>query len=472
MRYVSTRGRAPVLDFADTLLAGLATDGGLYVPEALPSLPPLAELVGRPYAEVATRVMFPYVEGSLDVDTFGSLVEAAYASFDHPDVVPVVDLDAGLKMAELFWGPTIAFKDVALQLVGRLFDEVLAGRNSRVTVLGATSGDTGSAAMCGLAGSKYVDVVILYPYGRVSEVQRRQMTTITDANVHAVAVDGTFDDCQDLVKAAFADEPFRNEVSLSAVNSINWARVMAQIVYYATASLAAQPERTRAASEGTLTPIDVVVPTGNFGNIFAGWCAQQTGAPLGELVSASNRNDILDRFFRTGTMTMEPVIPTTSPSMDIGVSSNLERLLFERFGRQGARTEEFLQRFRDTGTVSVTLEELAELRSEFGSGRQDDDQVSETIRRWYERSGVLLDPHTAVGVGVAEERGYHPDRPTVCLATAHAAKFPDAVEAATGVRPPLPTHLANLFELPERTDRLPNNLAVVQDYVRMRRTES
>ncbi|HRW41398.1 MAG TPA: threonine synthase, partial [Microthrixaceae bacterium] len=362
MRYVSTRGAAPVLGFSDVLLAGLADDGGLYLPERWPELPPLDELRGLSYGEVATRVMWPFVDGdvdaegrpvpgALDRESFESIVAEAYATFDTPDVCPVVPLGStggetgpDLHLLELFRGPTLAFKDVALQLVGRLFDHVLSARGERVCVLGATSGDTGSAAMHACADRDCVDIVILFPDGRTSEVQRRQMTTLGAANAHAVAVPGTFDDCQDLVKAAFADEVFRDEVHLSAVNSINWARVMAQVVYYVTAHLAVAPDGG---------PVSFVVPTGNFGNILAGWVAKRMGLPIERLVVASNRNDILTRFFSTGTMAITEVVPTTSPSMDIQVSSNLERLLFEVLGRDGVALAELMARFRADGSVSV-----------------------------------------------------------------------------------------------------------------------
>jgi threonine synthase len=474
VRYVSTRGDAPALGFADVLLAGLATDGGLYLPERWPELPPLESLRHRPYAEVAAEVMWPFVAEDLDRADFDRLVAEAYASFDTPQVCPVAPLGpsggAGvpLHLLELYRGPTLAFKDVALQLVGRLFDHVLAERGERVCILGATSGDTGSAAIEGCRGCDRVDVFILFPDGRTSEVQRRQMTTAGLPNAHAVAVTGTFDDCQDLVKAAFADAGFRDEVRLSAVNSINWARVMAQVVYYVTAHLEVAPDGG---------PVSFVVPTGNFGNVLAGWAAKQMGLPVERLVVASNRNDILTRFFTTGTMAMEEVVPTTSPSMDIQVSSNLERLLFEVLGRDGAAVAELMSRFRAEGTVSVPAAVLGELRREFDCGRLDDEAAAEVIRRVHRRTGMLVDPHTAVGVGVAEElidAGVlgDPSVPVVCLATAHPAKFPDAVAAATGIRPGLPAHLADLFDRPERVEHVAGELAAVQNLVReeLRRT--
>jgi threonine synthase len=462
MKYVSTRGAAPVLGFGDVLLAGLASDGGLYLPESWPALPPLDELRGLTYAQIAVKVMWPFVDGEIDRAAFERIVADSYATFDTPEVCPVVPLGATasgaeLWLLELFRGPTLAFKDVALQLVGRLFDHVLTERGERVCILGATSGDTGSAAIEAVRDRSHVDIFVLFPDGRVSDVQRRQMTTVPSANVHAVAVDGTFDDCQDLVKAAFADELFRDEVRLSAVNSINWARVMAQIVYYVTAHLSVAPDGG---------PVSFCVPTGNFGNILAGWAAKQMGLPVERLVVASNRNDILTRFFTTGTMQIQGVVPTTSPSMDIQISSNLERLLFESFGRDGAAVAELMSNFRADGTVSVRTEVLDALRSEFDAGRVDDESAAAVIRSVHERSRMLIDPHTAIAVGIAEQLQGDPSVPVVALATAHPAKFPDAVEAAVGVRPPLPTHLADLFERTERIEHAPNDLAAVEALVR------
>ena len=478
MRYVSTRGAAPVLGFSDVLLAGLADDGGLYLPERWPELPPVEALRGLSYPEVAVEVMWPFVDGddapgALDRASFERLVHDAYATFDTPDVCPVVPLGAAggpagagggpdLHLLELFRGPTLAFKDVALQLVGRLFDHVLSARGDRVCVLGATSGDTGSAAMHACADRECVDIVILFPDGRTSEVQRRQMTTLGALNAHAVAVPGTFDDCQDLVKAAFADVRFRDEVRLSAVNSINWARVMAQVVYYITSHLSVAPDGG---------PVSFVVPTGNFGNILAGWVAKRMGLPVDRLVVASNRNDILTRFFTTGTMAITEVVPTTSPSMDIQVSSNLERLLFEVLDRDGAALADLMAAFRTDGTVSVPVEVLSELQAEFDCGRLDDEAAAAVIRSLQQHTGLLVDPHTAVGIGVAEALAdggplSDPSVPVVCLATAHPAKFPDAVEAAVGVRPALPDHLGDLFERPERVEHCDADLDAVEALVR------
>ena len=444
LRYVSTRGAAPELGFADVLLAGLARDGGLYVPEAWPSLPvgSLGRFADLPYAEVATEVMWPFVEGAIDHDDFGALVGDSYAQFDSPEVVPLTELGDDVWLAELFHGPTLAFKDIALQLVGRLFDHELQRRGERVCVVGATSGDTGSAAIEALRDRASVDVFILHPEGRVSEVQRRQMTTVDAPNVHNLAVQGTFDDCQDLVKALFADEAFRDRRRLSAVNSINWARVMAQLVYYVTSAV------RLGGGEGR--PVAFSVPTGNFGNVFAGYGAQRMGTPISQLVVASNRNDILTRFLTTGTMTIGEVHPTLSPSMDIQVSSNLERLLFELYGRDGAAIAELMTRFRAEGTVSVEAARLDLLAEHWSAGRVDDGATTATIRDVRERTGMLIDPHTAVGVAAAELVRADTEVPMVVLSTAHPAKFPDAVEAATGVHPALPPHLADLFERSER----------------------
>ncbi|HEX7097511.1 MAG TPA: threonine synthase [Acidimicrobiales bacterium] len=457
LSYVSTRGAAPSLRFADALLAGLASDGGLYVPERWPPLSREAVDPARPYIDTALEVMWPFVEGSIERDAFARIVADAYATFDHPDVTPLVELDDGLWLLELFHGPTLAFKDVALQLVGRLFEHELERRGERVTIVGATSGDTGSAAIEACRDRKSIDIVILHPRGRVSEVQRRQMTTVLSPNVHNVAIDGTFDDCQDLVKAMFNDAAFRDEMRLSAVNSINWARVMAQIVYFVVAA-----DRLG----GRTAPVAFAVPTGNFGNIFAGYGASRMGLDLAQLVVASNRNDILTQFFMTGRMTIGEVHPTLSPSMDIQVSSNLERLLFELYDRDGAVIADLMSRFRRDGHVAIDDRHLTELRRLWNGARLDDEHTMQVIADTYERLGMLIDPHTAVGVGAARRCRRRADVPMVALATAHPAKFPDAVERATGVRPPLPEHLADLYERPERVTELPNDLAAVEAFVR------
>ena len=450
MRYVSTRGRAAELGFCDALLAGLATDGGLYVPQTWPKNPTLA---GSTYASKAASLMAPYVEGEIPQDVFAQLCATAYSTFRDPAVVPLVQIAPEHYLLELFHGPTLAFKDVALQLIGQLFDYVLTQRNQRVMIVGATSGDTGSAAIDGVKGCKNVDIVILYPNGRVSDVQRRQMTTITSPNVHTVAVDGTFDDCQDLVKAMFNDAPFREANSLSAVNSINWARVMAQTVYYFTAL----ETLGRSASFS--------VPTGNFGNVLAGWIAQQMGADIEKLIVGSNSNDILTRFFETHSMDMLPVVPTLSPSMDIQVSSNFERLLFEMNNRDGGTTTEQLNRFRQSGKLSVEPDQYAKwIAPTFRAHRANNDETLAVMKRIYGESGMLVDPHTAVGIASAEACA-EPGVPTITLATAHPAKFPDAVKKATGVHPALPDHVADLFDREERIVNLPNDLQVIEAFV-------
>jgi threonine synthase len=399
------------------------------------------------------QVISPFVGDDIDQGTLSRLITEAYDTFRHRDVVPIVDLEPGHQLMELFHGPTLAFKDVALQLLGRLFDHILSSRGEKVTIVGATSGDTGSAAIDGVKNCAHVDIVILYPKGRVSDVQRRQMTTVNSPNVRTVAIDGTFDDCQDLVKAMFNHTEFRKTHNLSAVNSINWARVMAQVVYYV--------EATRQLGG----PIDVTVPTGNFGNVLSGWIAQQMGAPLRHLIVASNQNDILTRFFESQSMNATTVHPTLSPSMDIQVSSNFERLLFEMNDRDGAVTASQLARFRQMGTMGVEPDQFAQwIAPTFRAARASDHDTLATMRSVFESTGMQIDPHTAVGVKAAREFA-EDGVPMLTLATAHPAKFPDAVERATGIRPELPEHLANLFDLPERTVDLPNDLDAVEAYV-------
>ncbi|SMH58865.1 threonine synthase [Azospirillum agricola] len=461
MQYVSTRGAAPVLGFEDVLLAGLARDGGLYVPASWPqfSADEIRSLRGLPYSEIAVRVMLPFLGGAIAEDAFRAIVKDAYAAFDHGAVTPLVQLDQRNWVLELFHGPTLAFKDVALQLLGRLFDHVLAKRGQRVTIVGATSGDTGSAAIEACRDRQNVDIFILHPKGRTSEVQRRQMTSVLSSNVHNVAVHGTFDDCQDIVKALFNDTDFRDRMGLSAVNSINWARIMAQVVYYFTAAVAlGAPDRK----------IAFTVPTGNFGNVYAAYGARAMGLPIEKLVVGSNSNDILARFFASGTMSAAPVVPTLSPSMDIQISSNFERLLFDLLGRDGAAVTDALNRFRTEGKFAVTEAQLADALAVFSGHRVDEDATMATVAATWEESGYLLDPHTAVGVAAAKADPLDPAIPMVVLATAHPAKFPDAVEKATGRRPPLPPRLSDLYEREERLSELPNEVAAVQEFVAAR----
>lgn len=452
MRYRSSRGLAPAIEFGDALLGGLAPDGGLYLPEVWPAL---TDAAPDSYPELATAVMAPFVAPTIDQDAFAAMVADAYSSFSHPDVCPLVELEPGHHLLELFHGPTLAFKDIALQLVGRLFDHELNRRDDRVTIVGATSGDTGSAAMEAVRDSDRVDIVILFPAGRTSEVQRRQMTTLGSANVHAVAIEGNFDDCQDLVKAMFADEPFRTRSRLSAVNSINWARVMAQVVYYVWAA-------QRLGRRGT--PTTFSVPTGNFGNVFAGHVARRMGLPVERFIVASNTNDILTRLIESSELTAEDVVPTLSPSMDIQISSNLERLLFELLDGNGPATAELIARFREHGRARLTPGQHAQLVAEFAGERLDDAETLEVMADVHASTGMVIDPHTAVGVGAAR-RLRRPDELVVTLSTAHPAKFPSAVERATGIHPALPEHLAGIFERDEVVTPLPNDLATVEDFV-------
>lgn len=463
--YGSSRGRGPELGFSDVLLTGLAPDGGLYLPTVWPSLAESvasspssyvpSSYVPSSYVDLATEVIEPFVAGAVGREQLQAMLVDAYGTFDHPDVCPLVQLDEGHHLMELFHGPTLAFKDIALQVVGRLFDHELERRQQRVMIVGATSGDTGSAAMEAVRGSEHVDIVVLFPHGRTTEVQRRQMTTLSDSNVHAVAVQGTFDDCQDLVKAMFNDEPFRLRHSLAAVNSINWARVMVQIVYYVWA--VQQLDRG-------LQATTFCVPTGNFGNVFSGHVAARMGLNVNRFLVASNRNDILSRLIETGEMRAEEVVPTLSPSMDIQISSNLERLLYELLERNGPATAELIAGFRDHGRAALTEAQHRRLTDEFAGDRIDDSETLAIISEVYDTHGMLIDPHTAVGIGVAQ-RHRQPGEHVVSLATAHPAKFPDAVEQATGVRPDLPPHLADIFDRCEDYAVLPNDLATVEDFV-------
>jgi threonine synthase len=462
LRYISTRGAAPALAFDDVLLAGLARDGGLYVPESWPQFAPseLRALVGLDYPEIATRVMRPFVDGRVEEGALARIVREAYAGFGHTAVAPLKQLDGRTWLMELFHGPTLAFKDMALQLLGPLYDHVLSKRGQRVTIVGATSGDTGSAAIEAFRDRAAVDIFILHPLGRVSEVQRRQMTTVASANVFNIAVEGTFDDCQDLVKAMFNDHRFRDELNLSAVNSINWARVMAQTVYYAAAAVAlGAPDRV----------VSFAVPTGNFGNVYAGYAARAMGVPIERLIVGSNRNDILTRFFDSGRMAIGEVHPTLSPSMDIQVSSNAERLLFDLYDRDGPALAQAMASFRRNGQLAVGDERWKAARATFDAYRFDDAETVQAIAGIYRQTGELVDPHTAIGIAAAHAAARDRGGPVVALATAHPAKFPDAVAQAVRQRPPLPARLADLFERPERVEVLPNDLKTVQGYIRSRR---
>ncbi|SEH26210.1 threonine synthase [Magnetospirillum fulvum] len=459
MDYVSTRGSAPVLGFDDVLLAGLARDGGLYLPREWPHFSPaeIRAMRGLSYPELAARVMRPFMTGSVAEPELSRLCAESYAGFTHPAVAPLRQLGTDQWVLELFHGPTLAFKDYALQLVGRLFDTVLTHRGERVTIVGATSGDTGSAAIESCRDRAAIDILILHPKGRVSEVQRRQMTTVLSSNVRNLAVEGTFDDCQDLVKVLFSDAAFRDEVHLSAVNSINWARVMAQIVYYFAAAVAlGAPDR----------PVGFSVPTGNFGNVFAGYCARLMGLPIERLVVGSNTNDILTRFFESGVMQTGSVVPTLSPSMDIQVSSNFERLMSLVLNGDGPMVADLMTGFRQTGTMTLPQGAWESMRELFSAYRFDDAETLATMRRLKQQTGETLDPHSAIGIAAGARALVEPGLPMVALATAHPAKFPDAVEQATGIRPGLPPHLADLFERPERIETVANDAGAVKDAVR------
>ena len=491
IRYISTRDTQPVPDilaFDEVLLKGLAPDGGLYVPISIPRLPTAIERSrlsaaeqpsqhhstrrGPPstsqqthqphrtaftYPELATQIIAAYTTNIIPDEHLKSMVFDAYSSFRHPNICPLVAIAENHYLLELFHGPTFAFKDVGLQLVARLFDYELNRRNSRVMIIGATSGDTGSAAMRAVAGLPRVEIVMLYPSERISEIQRRQMTTLTASNVHAIAIDGTFDDCQDLVKAMFADEHFRAELQLAAVNSINWARIVAQIVYYVWSYY----------QLGENQAVTFCVPTGNFGNILAGHYARRMGLNINRLLSASNANDILSRFFANGSLSAREVVATLSPSMDIQISSNLERLLFEIFDFDGNATSALINEFRSTGRASLTPKQHDQLRTGFQGDRLTDQETLEVMAGVHADTGLTIDPHTAVAVGVAQkQQRIHPDELIITLATAHPAKFPDAVASATGKTPNMPAPLAALEHKKERRVSLPKDLAAVQSFVR------
>jgi threonine synthase len=455
MRYISTRGHAGSLSFKEVLLAGLASDGGLYVPETIPSFSPqdLSRLATLSYTELAYEVIAPFVGDSFSAAELRSMIEAAYADFRHGAIAPLTQLAHDQFVLELFHGPTLAFKDFALQLLGHLMEATLKGAKKKSVVVGATSGDTGSAAIAGLKGREHIDIVILYPEGRTSDVQRKQMTTVADANVHALAVKGTFDDCQDLVKAIFSDAEFRKDVNLLAVNSINWARVMAQVVYYFYAALALGAPARR---------VNFSVPTGNFGDIYAGYIARRMGLPMGKLVIATNSNDILTRCLKTGEYKVTSVHASLSPSMDIQVASNFERLLFDIYGRDSARIAQMMQDLKTTKSLTLSPAAHAAFQTAFDAFAVDDATTLKVIEATYKACGYLVDPHTAVGVKAAAEQ----TGPTVTLATAHPAKFPEAVQNATGVNPALPAHMADLYTRKERIVSLANDLGALKQMVR------
>ena len=461
IRYLSTRGRSPTIDFEDALLTGLAPDGGLYMPTRWPrfSDAEIAALAGRPYDDIALAIIRPFVGSSIPDDALAEMIASAHATFDHPARAPIRQIGCNLFLLELFHGPTLAFKDFALQLVARLFDHALRRRDERIVIVGATSGDTGSAAIEAFSGAERAELFILYPHGRVSEVQRRQMTTPDSPNIHAFAIDGDFDDCQALVKAMFADHDFRSEVHLSGINSINWARIVAQIVYYfAAATALGAPHRS----------VAFTVPTGNFGDIFAGWAARRMGLPISRLIIATNRNDILHRTLDSGLYSPQCVQATSSPSMDIQVSSNFERALFEACERDANEVTKLMGRIPDGG-FAIPAAPLARLRGDFASGRSSETDAIAAMTRIHDHCGEIICPHTAVGLAVAEQVRQE-NEPMVVLATAHAAKFPDAVHRACSVAPPTPQRIDEQATRPERMVRLPNDLQSVKAAIHERMT--
>ncbi|MBZ6076010.1 threonine synthase [Microvirga puerhi] len=462
MLHVSTRGEAPVLGFADALLAGLARDGGLYVPKSWPSLTreTIQGFAGKPYTSVAKAVLGPLVDGEIPDSALGAMIDGAYATFRHAAVCPLTQIGDNLFVLELFHGPTLAFKDVAMQLLGRLMDHVLKERGVRATIVGATSGDTGSAAVDAFKGLDQVDIFILYPHGRVSDVQRRQMTTVDSPNVHALAVEGTFDDCQTMVKGMFNHARFRDELQLSGVNSINWARVAAQAVYYFTAAVAlGSPHR----------PVSFSVPTGNFGDILAGWVAKQMGLPIERLMIGTNANDILARTLQTGSYEIRGVQPTDAPSMDIQISSNFERLLFEAYGRDPAAVRRLMASLVQSRSFTLDEEALARIRREFAATAVSEPDMASEMTETYRTTGYVIDPHTAVGTRAGRALlKEQPEIPVVALSTAHPAKFPDAVRRATGIHPELPPHMADLMARSERFTVLPNDQKAVETFIRER----
>jgi threonine synthase len=458
VRYISTRGEAPPLGFVEATLAGLARDGGLYVPAAWPQLDTdtIAGFAGRPYAEVAVEVIRPFVGDAIAEHDLARMTREAYGQFRHPAVAPLIQFGVSDFILELFHGPTLAFKDLAMQLLGRLMDQMLTSRGERTTIVVATSGDTGGAAIEAFRGRARADIFVLFPQGRISDVQRRMMTTAEDDNVHALAIEGTFDDCQAIVKSMFNHHAFRDRARLSGVNSINWARIVAQVVYYFTAAVALGAPRRKVA---------FTVPTGNFGDVYAGYAALRMGLPIDGLVIATNVNDILPRTLATGTYDLRGVVATSSPSMDIQVASNFERLLFDAYGRDGAPVRQLMASLDQARRFALSERALSGIRAVFSADRADEEETAATIRTVLRETGHFIDPHTAVGVAVAEKDTRDPSIPMVVLGTAHPAKFPDAVEAACGVRPALPQWLAELDQRPERVTILPVDPIAVERHI-------
>lgn len=459
MKYISTRGQAPSLNFEEVTLAGLARDGGLYVPETWPEFSPaeIRQMRGLSYPELVVTILRPFVEGCIDDKNLRAMAQRAYANFNHTAIAPIKQLDSNLYFMELFQGPTLAFKDFALQFLGQLFGHFLKKRGEHCTIVGATSGDTGSAAIEAVRGIRGVELFMLHPNNLVSSVQRKQMTYITDKNIHNIAIEGHFDDCQNLVKAMFNDNAYRDEMNLSAVNSINWARIAAQVVYYFRAALTlGGPDR----------PISVSVPTGNFGNIFAAFVAGKMGLPIEQFIIGSNQNDILTRFFESGEMRQQAVEPSLSPSMDIQISSNFERYLFEVSGRDANKISQVMDEFKHKGGFSVDSALLKAVKNKFSAYRLDDAQTKAEIRQWYQKTGEIIDPHSIIGVVAAREKSIDPAVPVVCMGTADPAKFADAVEPVIGAKVPCPARLEKVLNAKEHFDVLNNDLLEVQAYIR------
>ncbi|HRK97674.1 MAG TPA: threonine synthase [Alphaproteobacteria bacterium] len=453
MRYISTRGQATESSFIQALLSGLASDGGLFVPVFWPFLDDINS--DHTYSDIALKVLSPFIAKEIPEDDLKKIIADTYNQnvFSDPDIAPLKPIGNDVFLMELFHGPTLAFKDVALQLLGRLFDYVLEKNGQTITIIGATSGDTGSAAIEACKGRKNISITILHPQGRTSEIQRRQMTSVIADNVHNLAVEGTFDDCQNLVKQAFSDQSLREAKNLSAINSINWARIISQSVYYVDAA--------RQLGE---TPA-FAVPTGNFGNIYAAWVAKQMGANIGSLVIGSNRNDILTRFFESGEMKLHDIVPSHSPSMDIQISSNFERFLYDCLGRDSDRLNQLMASFRKTGHYTLEEDALDGARKNFIARRCSDDDTVATIKKVYDESGIIIDPHTAVGVHALHTSGLEHQGPCVAMACAHPAKFPDVVHRAIGVRPPLPDHLADLLTRPEKFSVIANDFDTLKTHL-------
>ncbi len=461
MKYISTRGRAPSLNFEEVTLAGLARDGGLYVPESWPtfSAAQIREMRGLSYPELVVTVLRPFIGGCVDEPTLQAMAKRAYANFNHAAIAPIKQLDTNLYFMELFQGPTLAFKDFALQFLGQLFEHFLDKRGEHCTIVGATSGDTGSAAIEAVRGIKGVELFMLHPNGRVSSVQRKQMTYVEDKNIHNIAIEGHFDDCQNLVKAMFNDNDFRDEMNLSAVNSINWARIAAQVVYYFRAGLSlGAPDR----------PINVAVPTGNFGNVYAAYVAKQMGLPIEQFIIGSNQNDILTRFFSDGTMSQQSVEASLSPSMDIQISSNFERYLFEVSGRDAPLIARLMDEFKQNGSFSVDAALLDKVTQQFSAYRMDDEQTRAEIARVYKDTGEIIDPHSVIGIAAARACSADPSIPVVCMGTADPAKFADAVEPAIGRKVPYPSRLEKVLNAEEHFDVLDNDLDEVEKFVKQK----